>query len=258
MRVSICIAAHGKPAYLLRTLESIYRQPAAWDFDAVETIVVDDRSEDDEIREVCEAFPAQYVRLDGPPDYRNPSRARNEAYKRASGDVIIAQSDDVVHVTEDAVERLTSELTPGHFVIATVYNTDFDGRRVPGNLENPEYAPLVCYTGLKNPRPFFFLGALYRRDLYAVGGNDEEFTAPGREDDWFAQCLVRGCGLKPVWSPTIVGHHLQHKHLGTKEASAPSYALYRRKYADASSGRIAWQAAGGSWPYSEGVPLVHE
>lgn len=249
MKASICIATHDKPEYLNYTLESIFCQPLALDLDEIEVIVTDDRSLNDDNREVCAEYPVKYIRIDGELGYRNPSHARNVAYRLARGEVIIAQSDDTVHVTENSIELLISLLQPGTFVIANVFNADFNGNIVPGNLQNPEYAPLTVYTGPTNKRPFFFLGSLYRKDLYAVGGNDEEFVAPGREDDWFARCLMNGLNLRPVYTTAVVGHHLQHKHLGSKTASAQSYFLYNQKYRLASQGRIPWRSSGGPWHY---------
>ena len=246
VRASICIATYDKSEYLKRSLASIFRQPQ----EGIEVIVVDDRSPDRRNFEVCGAFPGiHYLRLNGPSGYMNPARARNTAYRAATGDVVIAQSDDVVHVTPDSIERLVQELVPGSFVIANVFNTDLDGNRIPGNVENPGYHPLIEYTGPTNPRPFFFLGSLFRKDLYAIGGNDEEFVAPGCEDQWFANCLMGGLGLKPIFTTSIVGHHLQHYHQGTHVASQPSHNLYAAKYADAKAGRIPWQSCGGAWSY---------
>lgn len=250
MKASICIAAHDKPDYLRRTLESIYRQQVVWDASQVEVIVADDRSPDDEICRVCAAYPVKYLRLDGGRGYCNPSRARNATYRAARGEIIIAQSDDTLQIAENCIERLVEELRPRHFLIASVFNADFDGNRVPSNLENPTYPPLINYTGPLNPRPFFFLGSLWRKDLYAVGGNDEEFVAPGREDQWFADCLMHGLRLKPVFSPDIVGHHLQHQHLGVRANSMPSRRVYREKHRSASEGKSPWCSSGGPWTYT--------
>jgi hypothetical protein len=246
MRCSICIATHDKPEYLQLTLDSVFRQPVT-DSGEVEVIVVDDRGVGISNRRVCDAYPVKYIRVDGEPSYRNPAKARNAAYRRAVGDVIICQSDDVVHVTEDCIERLIGGLLPGHFLLATVLNTSLNGGAVPGNLQNSGYNPLTTYVGKKNPRPLFFLGSLFRKDLYAVGGNDEEFTSPGREDVWFADCLMRGLGLTPVFSDSIVGHHLQHQHSATDFSA--SRDVYNRKQSAASKGLTPWQSAGGPWPY---------
>jgi glycosyltransferase involved in cell wall biosynthesis len=248
MRASICIATHDKPTYLRRVLQSIFCQ-AVMSSDQVEVIVVDDRSIDSDNRRVCGEFPVNYVRLEGEPGYRNPAPARNLAYRAARGEVIISQSDEVVHVSKNCVETLIASLTPGHFVIAHVFNADFDGNLIPTDLENPTYPPMICYTGPENPRPLFFLGSLYRCDLYAAGGNDEDFVAPAREDDWFARCLMRGLGLTPIFSTDVVGHHLQHRHSSTVANTAPAYAVYAEKVRRANAGEIPWQASGGPWPY---------
>lgn len=249
IKASVCIAAYGKPSYLVKTLESIYRQIPPFKF---EVIVCDDGSPTDDIRTICTAGLGKcwkpewrYLRIEREPVYRNPSFARNVTYRAASGEVIIAESDDTIHTSAYSIEKLVAELVPGTFVIANVFNTDFNGVVVPGNLENPNYSPLTVYTGPTNKRPFFFLGSIFRRDLYAVGGNDEDFVAPGREDEWFAECLMHGLGLRPVYSTTIVGYHLQHKHLGGKD----SYPLYHQKHNAAMKGSIPWCSAGGPWVY---------
>jgi hypothetical protein len=160
--------------------------------------------------------------------------------------VVICQSDDVVHITENCIGRPIDELTPGKFLLATVINTDYSGNIVPSNLQNPSYNPLTTLVGVKNPRPLFFLGSLCRSDLYAVGGNDEDFTFPGREDVWFADCLMYGRKLSPVFSENIIGHHLQHEH-GASSFSE-SMSVYRKKYAAAKRGESPWCSSGGPWP----------
>lgn len=247
MKVSICIAAYGKPLYLEKVLASIFCQKITFDY---EVIVVDDGSPDSGIWNASSLYPVRYKRITRTPGYRNPAVARNVAYKLALGEVIIAQSDDTVHASSNCIERLVTELMPGHFVIANVFNTDFNGNVVPGNLDNPTYNPLIVYTGPTNQRPYFFLGSLYREDLYAVGGNDEEFIQPGREDRWFADCLIHGRGLLPIYSTTIVGYHIQHRHFGTTEDFKASRAVYQHKYARALRGEGQFCASGGPWAYS--------
>ena len=175
MKCSIVMSTYDHAPLLRRTLASIYKQhpPFEW-----ECIVVDDGDPDPTTAEVCREFPVRYVRIDREPGFRNPAHARNVGYKLACGGVIIAQSDDVMHASETTIQDLVAKLSPGTFVIATVRNVD-------ANMQ-PSHTPFHEFTGLNNQRPFFFLGAVYRRDLYAVGGNDEDFIAPGYDDDWFA------------------------------------------------------------------------
>lgn len=239
MKTSIVMSTRNKWAELIRTLESIFRQTL--DEVDFEVIVIDDGSDDFtpavlyEYEHNYDNF--TYRRLHNP-DYRNPSVARNVGYRLATGKVIIAQSDDVIHANHNTISQLTNLLVPGRFLLATVW--DF-------NVKKSQRCQL--YTGLKCPRPFFFLGSLWRSDLYAVGGNDEEFVAPGYDDNWFADCLMRGQGLVPVFLEQVVGLHQQHSRLqNLVELVRSSHQLYRRKVCQALAEEIAWEASGGAWP----------
>ena len=111
---------------------------------------------------------------------------------------------------------------------------------------------MVVYVSPKRQRPLFFLGSLYRRDLYAVGGNDEEFVGPGYEDDWFAACLIYGRGLWAEYSADIMGRHQYHPHTQQYDEIAQSKALLHRKTVAAQGGAARWCASGGAWDYEEG------
>jgi len=104
------------------------------------------------------------------------------------------------------------------------------------------------YTGPSRKVPFFFLGSLFRKDVYAVGGCDEDFmVAPAWEDNWFGDCLIHGLGLTPVYSTSIVGHHLDHPRTTTPVNTHPSELVYQRKKKAALDGTGKWCAAGGPW-----------
>src|SRR5690606_32772120 len=109
----------------------------------------------------------------------------NAAYRAARGEVLVCQQGDVLHTTQDSIERLVEGAGPGRAVIAEVWDYDpATGRRGRN------------YTGPKRRRPFFFLGSVLRADLYAVGGYDEDFCGAGFEDNWLAMCLERGAGVQ--------------------------------------------------------------
>lgn len=229
MKASICMSAYQRPTLLRRTLESIYRQDVPFEF---ETIVVDD---DNTLpQNLLDDFPqVRWMAIRRPPGIRNPGPARNMAYKAARGEVLICQSEEVLHVTPDCIERLVTDLKPGTCLIATVHAMEPDGT----------ICPRVMGAIKRRRRPFFFLGSIYRSDMYAIGGNDEDFIAPGEEDKWFALCLVNGLKLTPVYSREIVGHHQYHvPYLEIYH----NHGIYRRKH------RIAletgkWTSSGGPW-----------
>lgn len=235
LKTSICMSTHNKPDLLRNTLKSIYRQRPGFDF---ETIVVDDGSIDQRIANVCKDFPVRYHRINRAPGFRNPCVARNVAYKMAQSDIIIAQSDEVLHVSDNTIQYLTEELKPGQFLMANVFCL---GKK--GNIDG-------YFVGPKRPVPFFFLGSLWREDLFFVGGNDEEFiVAPAWEDLWFGDCLINGRKLTPVFSTDIVGHHQWHEYTSRPENETASKDLYYKKKALAEQGKIAWQSAAGAWPF---------
>jgi len=234
LRCSICIATYSKPKALAKTLDTIFVQQPGFEF---EVIVVDDGSPEHYTGEVCATFPVKYTRIEREPLYRNPSVARNLAYKQAQGEVIICQSDDVYH-DYNSIQGLVDDLEFGTFVIATVWNVNDSGKAVPPAPFSSRFSQL---TGPQTPRPLFFLGCLFRKDLYAVGGNDEEFTRPGREDVWFADCLINGLGLSPKYSD-VRGFHQDHLRPPLASDYSLSKKLYHQKRTEALKSGV-WRAS---------------
>lgn len=242
MKCSVCMATFDRPQLLKRTLKSIFSQVVPYKY---EVIVVDDGSPSRDTAQLCTYFPVEYHCIEREPTYRNPSVARNVAYRAARGEIIIAQSDDTMH-TPGAIVGLVDELKPGRFVIADVYNVNQYLQRVN--------VPLYNFTGPNNRRPFFFLGALYRKDLYAVGGNDEEYTTPGYDDNAFADALMYGLGLEPYYSMHVRGYHQCHTHRGNVPALvAPSKRRYEERLAKMQVGELSWFSPGGPWPWKEDI-----
>jgi glycosyltransferase involved in cell wall biosynthesis len=244
IKASVCIATFDKVWLLEKVLPSIFTQQTPFKY---EVLVVDDGSPTIATRRLCREWtigthaylrhgcPLRYFRIDRTPGFRNPAVARNVAYRAAKGSVIIAQSDDVVHTSPKNVELLVTDLEPGHTLMAHVV------------CQAPE--GLQIYMSPKRVMPFFFLGSLRRQDLYAVGGNDEDFAeGPCWDDLWFADCLVRGLRLQTTYSTSITGHHLYHTSRFKHEDEAHNEAIYRKKYAEARAGRMPWEAHGGPWP----------
>jgi glycosyltransferase involved in cell wall biosynthesis len=230
MKVSIVIATYNKDKYLYETLKSIRKQAVSFDY---EIVVVDDGSQDN-TSNICSRWEVdKYIKLVNT-DYRNPSVARNVGYRAARGDIIIAQSDEVIHHTPTAIEDLCNQLHEGEFIIATVYNYCMHTQK-----------QLFQYAGRRRSKPFFFLGSLWRKDLYAIGGNDEEFVNPGFEDDWFGACLMEGLGLRCVFLADVVGYHQDHpRPRNIAERVRPSMELYKYKMA-----AKVFVSSGGPWEY---------
>jgi len=236
--VSICIATRNHVAYLRKTLDSIFQQlPIPGQ--PVEVIVVDDGS-DDGTPEMLKGYSVRRFRLENAA-YGNGGLAKNMGLRAAAGDIIIQQSDDVLHATPNLIQELTADFRPGEFRIATVYDFDTQWGRVLGQ-----------YAGCESPRPLFFLGALWREDICRLGGYDPEFDGTiWYNDDWHGDGLVRGLGLECVHVP-LLGLHQAHPRPQYQTISAK--ALYRNKCkrAKASGDPALWLSSAGPWPYVQG------
>jgi glycosyltransferase involved in cell wall biosynthesis len=202
-RISIALATRNKAYFLKRTIESIARQEPPFSF---ELIIADDGS-DDNTREIVESFEnckklnLKYVFLENN-KYRTPSWARNASYKIATGEIMIIQSDEVIHGKKDTIKQL-AKLKKDTFNIATVYDTKVDKNCNPVGGK-------ILYTGKTERRPLFFLGSILREYVYAIGGNSLRFPEPCCEDIWFADCLIKGQSLKPEFRSDILGYHQTH------------------------------------------------
>lgn len=234
MKCSVCLSTRNKSSYLRTTLGSIFRQRPQFDF---EVVVVDDGSTDN-TGSICNQYPVIYRHLKNP-RYRNPSVARNVAFKLATGEVLLAQSDDIIHVENNTIEYLVTNLQEGEFLLARTHGYDYkDGKPVKFIRE---------YCGPDWQKPYFFLGAILRKHVYAIGGYDEEFIEPCWDDNWFADCLMKGLGLQCRFTERILAHHQTHIHeKGGHRNSGLSKNLYERK------SRVArhtnkWVNSGGSW-----------
>jgi glycosyltransferase involved in cell wall biosynthesis len=230
MIASVVIATFNKAPFLRRTLNSIISQRVPFDY---EIIVVDDGSTDD-TKEVCNEFPVRYVYLDRP-GYLNPGPARNVGYRLAEGDIIINQSDEVEHKTKNTIELLVKSLGPENCIIAKV------------NMVTENGEVLWVMTGAQFRRRLFFLGSVWRKDLYSVGGNDEDFTKPGYDDRWLADCLTR-LPRTFVFRNDILGWHYSHEEpiSGPRDISS-SKSIYRSKLWKARRGKHPWTARTGAW-----------
>jgi glycosyltransferase involved in cell wall biosynthesis len=236
------MATFNKAPYLRVALESIRAQSPPFNY---EVIVADDGSTDN-TRQICARFNTTYIGIKSQTKqrkYRNPATARNVAYKAATGDIVLPQSDEVIHVAPKTMERLVQLLQPGRVVLATCWHYN---RRKKKRIMN--------YVSPTNHRPLFFLGAMYREDLYRIGGNDEEFVAPGYDDNWFADCIMYGLKHTIHYSNVLTYHQEHPRPANLAELVEPSKRLYRKKKKAAKAGKIPWQASGGPWPYVAGAP----
>lgn len=234
MKCSIVIAAHRKPiAVFARVLQSIYAQSPPFDWEV--KIALD--GSPGEYFDLCRKYQKEHSNFDWQylpnAQYRNPGFARNAASREATGEILIQQSDEVLHVGSDVIEKLALRFNPETEVHhADVFNYDVEsGRRMENYSRNNH----------EGNRGLFFLGAISRKLFYDIGGNDEEFTMPGYEDAYLRDC-IRGRGIREVYSSDIIGYHQHHHREPHHDWYAQMKVIYDRKRVEAT-----WTASSGPW-----------
>lgn len=244
MKVSICVTTYNKPEHLKRSLASIAKQlPLPFDY---EWIVVDDTGNSESI---CRRYAEiDYIAIYRPQRHRNPAFARNVAWKRASGDIVVTQSDDIEH-RADTLIRLVSELQEDTFALATVHNVDLQsGVRI----KRSGWTSMFSGPDLPGKDlPAIFLGAVWRKHLCLIGGCEESFDWAG-PDDVLVTCHLMNNGIKKIYS-TANANHLDHKALRPRFTN-------RQKI---EGGKLVAKAieenqkhcSTGPWQYVEGVPV---
>jgi glycosyltransferase involved in cell wall biosynthesis len=234
MICSIILATRNHAPLLERTLKSIYQQKVPFDF---EVVVTDDGSTDSTPL-LLKDYPVRYYRLekDG---YGNPARALNNSMREARGDILIKQSDDVVHARPEIIKSLVKSLESDAINIAYVQEWDVE----KGFVTDKEH------VGPHNQRPLFFLGACWRADICKVGGYDDTTFADCRwyHDDWMSDCLTLGLGLRVNYVP-LLGLHQYHPHL------EHDFAKDKMVYFDLKKKGV-YQSSTGPWPYQNGLSV---
>ena len=188
---SLVIVAYNRIEQLKLTLSSIHYEHL------LETILVDDGSEDGAGQWVSENYPdIRIIRLEKD-RWRNPARARNVGVAAATGDIVIVQDAECYHINDAIAQVLT------HF---------YEGESI---LVTPE-APIYEQYGIRprgpNPAYRFLFLAMWKEDWIALGGMDEFFTQWGNEDVEFeTRCKV--AGYEVFTDFRIETQHLAHQNI---------------------------------------------
>lgn len=213
---------------LRTTLDSIFQQRPSFEF---EVVVTDDGSTDS-TPFVLDGYPVRRFRLEKE-EYGNPARALNNSMREAIGDILIKQSDDVVHVHPRSIETLVEELQPKAFCVACIHDWDVK----TGHVD------VQRFSGLNYKIPLFFLGSCWRSDICAIGGYDTE-TFKGclwYHDTWLGDCLVKGQKLSVKYL-SLLGLHQSH------DRPEPNINRDKEVYGRVTRAHV-FQSSTGPWPY---------
>jgi len=249
IEVSVVMATYNKSWALAQVLDAIKRQRVSFDY---EIIVVDDGSTDD-TQAVCEGRIVEYIYNDRPYP-AGPSEPLNRGYRAARGDIILCMNDDVVMQTDTCMEVLCEE-RPRMYNVGAVWDLDEDGTLGRTQVLTNGKVPPGCVSAGFSRDPMFAMTALKKKDIYGVGGRDEDFTHLFWEDAWFAACLIRGRGLQPVYFDEdhgVSAYQLWHErpHSAWGEKRKEMYNLMTSKL-EAAKKDFVFKSSGGSWDLRE-------
>ena len=198
LRVSVVMPTCGRPQLLRRALGALTRQSLAPQ--EYEIVVVDDgRSEATQrlVKGFAEREDAQHiVYLQPPAGRRGPAAARNAGWRAARAPVIAFTDDDTIPA-RDWLESGMASL-PGWASAAAgrvrvpLPRTPTDWQRSSAGLDGAEFVTANCFVR--------------RASLNVIGGFDERFARPWREDsDLYFSLLEKG--YRVVAAPAAVVLH---------------------------------------------------
>ena len=221
MKISIVMAYFNRKKQLLNTLDSIFRYNHN-----IEIVIVDDGSNDGyDIKYLQDIDVVNIITLKDK-TWINPCIPFNVGFTQATGDAIIIQNPECLHVG-DIVGSVMRELTEGVYLNYAAYSI---GRKSTERLYSGEsieriISPTVdqrvitfgedgWYNHSKyHPTMLHFCSAIMRSDLYDLGGFDERYSDGLGFDDneLLTRILKKQMIIKMIDNPSVIHQH--HEHL---------------------------------------------
>lgn len=232
MKITLVTAYYNRKELFERTLQTIARSS----YNNFEFIAVDDASDEEErIEDLEERFDfLQVIRVE-PRDkwWKNPCIPYNMGFSVASGDVIIIQNPECLHVG-DIVSCVAKNLgTPkgeiekNKYLVFNCYSIDQMRTEMLKVATDEELEVLIqpylpSFNGdgrmgwynhhEHRPTMYHFCSAITREDLHDLSGFDERFAhGIGFDDNEFLERLTRGGKtITPVLSEEVIAVHQYH------------------------------------------------
>lgn len=230
--VSLIITTFNRPHLLKWGLYSLARQALPLYF---ETIVLNDGIHD-ETEAICrpyqEKLNLKYVftgqrNSGGTLKWRVPGFAVNIGARLSRGKVLIISCAEMFHLN-DSIAQLTFPVLCNPKLMGIPIARDdqtasfLQGLETAGGDCNLD-AFLNDYSPLNTALPF--LTSVSRREFFAIGGYDEDFTGIGYDDnDLMERLLKNGCQYHQTGAMTI---HLYHERIWYSHVNSPE-TLYNR------------------------------
>ena len=207
-KVSINIMTYNRWELLNHTLKSIFRQEKSLRAKGIilEVIVINDGGTD-VTDEKIKIYPkVKYSVLDAHGyDPNGTVLVANDAAELSSGSIILMNAAECFHRSSNVIERLVKAVKPKHPAFATVINRPGDPNTMDDKEEKQKsglnVVNTVQYSGISRQVPWFFCGAIMKKDFIELGGYsrniipaDVEFghrmIANGYTFEWLEDVIV--------------------------------------------------------------------
>ena len=217
MKVSIVMAYHNRKKQLLNTLQTIRNSKHY-----VEVIIIDDASDENQRIEFLHTMPGINIHLErinkNEKTWHNPCIPFNMGFKKASGDIIIMQNAECMHVG-DVIDYAVKNVVPGKYISFACYSADKEKSELIGKEDidsiikpfNNAHPSADCQNGwynhsIYNPNAFHFTSAITMKDLEELGGFDERYAdGIGYDDmDLIARIRRKGMSVEIVDDPYVI------------------------------------------------------
>lgn len=243
MKISIVTSYYNRKPQFTNTLKTISKSKQ---IDNLELIVVDDcSSEEHSLEGISTLFP--FVKLitlkKADRWYTNPCIPFNKAIKAATGDIIVIQNPECLHVG-DILDDIANNVTDTNYITYGVYSIDkettgfvsdlpyeddyiFDMIRAQiSPMNNVNYAGegKACWYNhsIHRPASYHFIGAMTKKNMDALNGFDERYSnGIGFDDDEFL-FRVKLMGLDVKIHDKPFGIHQWHYSENNFFANSPN------------------------------------
>ena len=192
--ISIAMAYKNRKVQLIKTLESIESQS----YKDIEVIVVDDASDPEQkVADLQSRFPFLTVITVQANPYKNPCIVYNTAFSMCSGEVIIIQNPECLHVGE-LIQSVAENIDDSRYLSYACYNVGEKDIEKLYNAENKKDFILSLPQEFNQSRgdaitwynhshyrkvDFHFTTAVTRKNLESINGFDERYKYGMEFDD---------------------------------------------------------------------------
>lgn len=227
MKISIVTAYYNRKQLLINTLNSIVKSQ----HDDYEFIIVDDASDEEHrIEDLLIRYPfIKLIRVNREDKwYFNPCIPFNMGFKKASGEIILIQNPECLHVG-DILKYTNNNLQIGNYFSYSCYSVDLPTTQkfstydltVNEILNNvPLYNKSVTSDGEMSwynhpyyrPVGYHFCSAITKKDLIDLDGFDEKYAwGIGYDDDDFLRRVKGKLNFQFVENPFVI--HQYHYNI---------------------------------------------